>query len=108
MSCVKCGSIQGSYFYQLDEDGNEMLETGVCGKCFTSMADLIDCPLCKSPVMDKNLGAPEDIVEWGLKKFKDQGRLHIGWTQKPEQKLLFGDGKYCLILDPPKETENET
>lgn len=57
----------------------------------------------------------EDILDWCLaqscidtvamlkaclRQLKE--RTHIGWTQGLDQKLLFSDGKYCLVLDPPK------
>ena len=62
-------------------------------------------------------GTVEDIVEWGLKKLKDQGRLRIETTGVARGHIKHGkhlnilvdklrggiDYGYCLILDPPKE-----
>lgn len=58
-------------------------------------------------------GKVEDIVVWGLKQLKDQGRLRIitfiqSLNREEYKKILFQspprDGP-CLILDPPPAPE---
>lgn len=48
-------------------------------------------------------GSVEDIVRWGLAELKEQ--LAIVVTPAVNEKVLFDNGIYCLILDPPPDDD---